>query len=260
MEISGHRSLVTGAAAVICAAVAEDLAAAGAHVICVDVDLEGAKNTASSISGTAVGVDLSDPAAISAMYAELSEAPRIIVNCAGRNIAEKTATPDAIHDPSRFAAIISLNLTGTFLVAAHGAHHMMALEPVNADGLRGVIINTASVAGYEGREGQAAYASSKAGVIGLTLPMARDLGRYGIRVVALAPGPTDTPMIAGLQGLARDTMANDTPFPKRFAKPQEYAAMVRAAIGADFLNGTTVRLDGGLRMHASNPAFAADDP
>ena len=173
--------------------------------------------------------------------------PRLLVNCAGIGTAGRVLGRDGPLPLEAFAQVIAVNLVGTFNMLRLAAARMATLDP-GPDGERGVIVNTASVAAYEGQIGQAAYAASKAGVVGLTLPVARELARVGIRVMTIAPGLIETPMFNGLPDAARDSLAASVPFPARLGRPEEYAALVLHIAANRFLNGETIRLDGALRM------------
>jgi len=171
----------------------------------------------------------------------------VLVNCAGIAIAERTLGKEAPHDLARFARVINVNLIGTFNMIRLAADAMAKAGP-NAAGERGVIINTASVAAYDGQIGQAAYAASKGGIVGMTLPIARDLSRNGIRVCTIAPGLFETPMMQGLPKEAQESLGKQVPFPSRLGRPAEYAQLARAIIENEMLNGETIRLDGAIRM------------
>ena len=172
---------------------------------------------------------------------------QVLVNCAGIAIAERTLGKEAPHDLARFARVVSINLIGTFNMIRLAADAMAKAGP-NAAGERGVIINTASVAAFDGQIGQAAYAASKGGVVGMTLPIARDLSRNGIRVCTIAPGLFETPMLKGLPKEAQESLGKQVPFPSRLGRPAEYAQLARAIIENEMLNGETIRLDGAIRM------------
>jgi NAD(P)-dependent dehydrogenase (short-subunit alcohol dehydrogenase family) len=171
----------------------------------------------------------------------------VAVNCAGIGPSKRILSRGRVHDIALYATVIQINLVGTFTVLAHAAAAMAETEP-DENGQRGVVVNTASIAAFEGQVGQAAYASSKAGVAGLTLPAARDLAQYGIRVCTIAPGIVDTPMLATVSDEFRAGLAASVPFPHRLAQPAEYAALALSIVEQDYLNGETIRLDGALRM------------
>jgi NAD(P)-dependent dehydrogenase (short-subunit alcohol dehydrogenase family) len=248
MQVGHTAAMVTGGASGLGAATAAALARAGAAVYA--VDLPGSLATAPEVAGvTYVEADVTRPEQVrAAVAAATTGAPlRTVVNCAGVGPSARILGRGGVHDLELFARVVQINLIGTFNVLALAAEAIAATEP-DDDGQRGVIVNTASVAGYEGQIGQVAYASSKGGVIGLTLPAARDLAQYGIRVNAIAPGIVDTPMLATVSEDFRAGLAAGVPFPKRLATPDEYAQLVLAIVGHDYLNGEVIRMDGALRM------------
>lgn len=245
-------AVVTGAASGLGEATARKLAAQGVRVAIFDMNAERGQEVASEIGGVFCKVDVADVESVSVGLAQARAVhgqERICVNCAGIAPGEKTVDRDGnYHDPARFARAININLIGTFNVASQSAAGMVKLDPVTQDGERGVIVNTASVAAFEGQIGQAAYAASKAGVVGLTLPMARDLSRDGVRVMAIAPGLFMTPMLAGLPQEVQDSLGKQVPFPSRLGDPSEYAALVQQIVENPMLNGEVIRLDGAIRM------------
>ncbi|MCH9675499.1 MAG: SDR family NAD(P)-dependent oxidoreductase [Gammaproteobacteria bacterium] len=251
MEVAGHAAIVTGGGSGMGAETARHLAAAGAKVALLDVNMDGANAVAKEIGGTALHCDVSDAKsaeeAIAAAQAAHGPA-RICINCAGvgtpGRIVSKTG-PLPLED---YARVININLIGTFNTLRLSAAAMTDLEPVNDSGERGVIINTASVAAYEGQIGQAAYSSSKGGVVGLTLPAARELARFGIRVVTIAPGLMQTPMLAGLPEEAQKSLGATVPFPARMGRPDEYSKLALHIIDNTMLNGEVIRLDGAIRL------------
>jgi NAD(P)-dependent dehydrogenase (short-subunit alcohol dehydrogenase family) len=252
MKIEQTSAIVTGAASGLGAATAAALADAGAHVY--GLDLAGSIENAVSRSGVSfLPVDVTDGDGVVravdqvAALAGSAQPLRIAVNCAGVGAASRILSKTGIHDLALYARIININLVGTFNVLAAAAAKIAEADELE-DGQRGVIVNTASVAAYDGQIGQAAYASSKGGVVGLTLPAARDLAQYGIRVNTIAPGIVETPMLAGVNAEFRDALAAGVPFPRRLARPDEYAQMVLNIVGHDYLNGETIRMDGALRM------------
>lgn len=251
MNIAGAAAVVTGAASGLGHAAAVALSARGCEVV--GVDLPSAVESASPVTGvTYVAADVTAFDQVADIFGNgaFGATPlRIIVNCAGVAPSERIVGRRGVHDLERFAQVVKINLVGTFAVLAHGAAAMAQNEP-DADGQRGVIINTASVAATDGQVGQAAYASSKAGVAGLTLPAARDLAALGIRVCAIAPGIIDTPMMATVSEEYRAGLAAGVPFPARFGRPEEYAKLALSIIDNDYLNGEVVRIDGALRMAA----------
>jgi len=247
MQIEGVQAVVTGGASGLGEASARMLAAAGAQVTILDMDAVRGEAVARDIVGDFKAVDVSDPASVAAALAGLS--PRICVNCAGIAPGAKTVDRDGnAHDAALFAKAISINLIGTFNVASQCAALMAAADPLDDDGARGVIINTASVAAYEGQIGQSAYAASKGGVAALTLPMARDMARAGVRVVGIAPGLFLTPMLEGLPQDVQDSLGAQAPFPARLGKPAEFAKLVGQIVENQMLNGEVIRLDAAIRM------------
>ena len=246
MEIRGSTFLVTGGGSGLGAATARGLAAAGGTVVIADVDAEHGEAVAGEIGGRFVPTDVTDTAAVEAA---LDAAPglRGTVNCAGIGWAERVVGRDGPHDLERFARVVQVNLIGTFNVIRLAAARMTQNEPTET-GARGVIVNTASVAAFDGQIGQVAYSASKAGVAGITLPVARELGRFGIRVCTIAPGIFDTPMMAQASEEIRQSLHAQVPWPPRFGRPDEYAALARHIVENDMLNGETIRLDGGIRM------------
>jgi NAD(P)-dependent dehydrogenase (short-subunit alcohol dehydrogenase family) len=250
MDIRGHAAIVTGGASGLGAATAAMLAEAGAKVAILDVDDDGARNVAKTIGGMARHCDVtSADEAVSALAAAKDKhgTARILVCCAGVGPAKRIVGRDGPMPLADFARVIEINLIGTFNAMRLVAADMPAVEPL-ADGERGVIICTASVAAYEGQVGQAAYAASKGGVIGLVLPAAREFAQFGIRVNGVAPGIFSTPMLHALPDAAQQSLAASVPFPKLLGQPPQYAALVRHMIENRYLNGEVVRLDGALRM------------
>lgn len=245
-------AVVTGGASGLGEAVSRNLAADGAKVCIFDLNEERGIALASEIGGVFARVDVSDPASVEAGFATAREAhgqEQILVNCAGIGVAARTIDREGKpHDAAFYERVIRINLIGTFLCASQAAAGMAKSDPVTDDGERGVIINTASAAAFDGQIGQIAYSASKAGVVGMTLPMARDLSRDGIRVVSIAPGLFMTPMLAGLPEEAQKSLGAQVPFPARLGDPSEYAAMARHIVENSMLNGETIRLDGAIRM------------
>jgi len=250
-EWDGQTAIVTGGASGLGAATAAHLAALGMKVVLFDQKADAGRAHAALIEGLFVRVDVTDSASIAAgldrVEAELGT-PRVLVNCAGIAPAGKTVSRGAPHDPALFAKAIQVNLIGSFLCASQVAARMVSTQPVGPDGQRGVIVNTASIAAYDGQVGQVAYAASKGGIVGMTLPMARDLADKGIRVCAIAPGLFLTPMLEGLPSEVQTSLGAQVPFPPRLGRPQEYAALVGHILANPMLNGEVIRLDGGLRM------------
>lgn len=237
MKIEDASAIVTGGASGLGAATARAFVDAGAKVTIFDRDLNGA-GFANEIGAGFAQVDVTDEGSVQAGLDQAGPL-NVAINCAGIAIAEKTLGRDGPHGQKTFQSAVDINLCGTFNVARLAAARM-------ASG--GVIINTASVAAFDGQKGQAAYAASKAGIAGLSLPMARDLARNGIRVMAIAPGIFRTPMLESLGQEIMDGLAKDVTFPARLGDPAEFAALARFIVECDYLNGTTVRLDGALRM------------
>ena len=249
MNISGVTALVTGAASGLGAATAEGLAQAGAAVV--GLDLPAATANAIPIEGVRhIAGDVTSPIDVQAALDGLPAGGpplRIVVNCAGIAPARKVLGSEGPHDLDLFRRTVEVNLIGTFNVLRLAAA-LIALQDADEHGQRGVIINTASVAAFEGQIGQAAYSASKGGVVGLMLPVARDLARSGIRVNTIAPGIVDTPMLASLGPEVGKSLAATIPFPQRLARPDEFSQLVRMIVEHDYLNGETIRMDGALRM------------
>lgn len=255
MNITEKVFIVTGGGSGLGAATAEGLVAAGARVLLVDLNGEAAAAKAAELGAQAksVAADVTaEPDAQAAMQAALDAFGRVdgLVNCAGIAPGEKVVGRKGPHRLESFARAVNINLIGTFNMLRLAAEAMMRNEPDAATGERGVIINTASIAAFDGQIGQAAYAASKAGVVGLTLPVARELAGSGIRVVTIAPGIFETPMMAGMPAEVQDTLNAMVPFPQRMGKPAEFAALVRHVAENGYLNGEVIRLDGAIRMPA----------
>ena len=250
MDIAGHAAVVTGGASGLGAATARMLAEAGAKVAIFDVNQKAAAEVAIDIKGIAVDCDVTDSAATEKAFAKAAAdhgTARILINCAGVGPAKRIVGRDGPMPLDDFARVISINLVGTFNAMRLAATAMQSVSPMQ-DGERGIIICTASVAAYEGQIGQAAYAASKGGVVGLVLPAAREVAQFGIRVNAIAPGIFSTPMLHALPEAAQQSLAEAVPFPKLLGQPPQYAALVRHMIENRYLNGEVVRLDGALRM------------
>jgi NAD(P)-dependent dehydrogenase (short-subunit alcohol dehydrogenase family) len=252
MKIQGSTFLVTGGSSGLGAATARRLAAAGANVVVVDLNSEAGEALAADLGANAKFV-LTNVASEEDVDTAVTIAVNTFgglhgaINCAGIAIASKVIGRDGPHDLAAFSKVIQVNLIGTFNVIRLAAAVMAAAEP-NEAGERGVIINTASVAAFDGQMGQAAYSASKGGVVGMTLPIARDLARSGIRVMTIAPGIFETPMLAGLPEKARISLGEQVPFPSRLGRPEEYAALAQHIIENEMLNGEVIRLDGAIRM------------
>ena len=243
-------AIVTGAASGLGEATARHFAASGARVTLLDLDKERGEAVARDIGGTFVDTDVTDESSVARAVAQATEAMGKItaaVNCAGIALGIKTVGRDGAHPLEAFKRTIDINLNGTFNVARLAAETMQGNTP-DAEGARGVIINTASIAAFDGQKGQTAYAASKGGVAGLCLPMARDLASLGIRVMTIAPGIFRTPMLAGLPQDVQDSLAADVPCPARLGDPSEYARLAAFIVEAGYLNGEVIRIDGALRM------------
>ncbi|MFN3460163.1 MAG: SDR family NAD(P)-dependent oxidoreductase [Oceanibaculum sp.] len=250
MHPKGHVALVTGGGSGLGAATARLLAKEGAKVAVLDVNAESAAKVAAEIGGIGIGCDVSSAEAGEKAVAEVVAklgAPRIVVNCAGIVRGARIVGKDGPSDLDTFRKVIEVNLIGTYNIIRLTAAEMGKLEPL-ADGERGVITMTSSVAAYDGQIGQAAYSASKGGIAGLVLPAARDLARSGIRVMAIAPGLFQTPMMASLPAEVQDSLGKSTPFPQRLGTAEEYADLVLAICNNIMLNGETIRLDGAVRL------------
>lgn len=249
MEIEGANALVAGGASGLGAATARALHAAGANVTIADLNPERGRALADELGATFVQADVvkSEDVEAAVQAAAGDEGLRISVCCAGIGAAEKIAGGKGAHTYESFDTVIRVNLIGTFNVLRLAANAMLANEP-NDQGERGVCISTASIAAYDGQIGQVAYSASKGGIVGMTLPAARDLAQSGIRVCAIAPGLFDTPLLAGLPEEARNALGGQVPFPPRLGRPDEYAALAVHIAQNAMLNGEVIRLDGALRM------------
>jgi len=246
-----HVAIVTGGASGLGAATVAALREAGAQVVIFDMNDEMGEKHATATGATFMRVDVSNADEVAKSIEDVvanKGALHIAVNCAGIGPAAKTVSRGEAHPPELFSKTIGVNLIGSFNVASVAAKHMAMNDPVTKDGGRGVIVNTASVAAYEGQVGQVAYAASKGGIVGMTLPMARDLAQLGIRVVSIAPGLFLTPLLESLPQEVQDSLGAQVPFPSRLGAPGEYAKLVRHIIDNDMLNGETIRLDGAIRM------------
>ncbi len=250
MNVQGQTAIVTGGGSGLGAATARALAEKGAKVALFDINIDAAQKVADDIGGLAVACNVSsaDDAqrAVTHVANKLGTA-RILVNCAGIANAGRIVGRDGPHDLELYRRVIEVNLIGSFNMLRLVSDAAAKLEPLDT-GERGVIISTASVAAFDGQIGQAAYASSKAGIAGLTLPAARELARFGIRVMAIAPGIFGTPMLLAMPQEVQDSLAASIPFPSRLGKPEEYAALALHIIDNPMLNGETIRLDGAIRM------------
>ncbi|WP_119420698.1 3-hydroxyacyl-CoA dehydrogenase [Desertibaculum subflavum] len=250
MDLKGQVAIVTGGASGLGAGTARELTKAGAKCALFDMQEENGQKVAQEIGGLYCKVDVSKAESVQAAMAEVVSklgGPRILVNCAGIGRAGRTVGKEGPLPLEQFAAVINVNLIGTFNCIRLFAAEAGKLAPLT-DNERGVIINTASVAAFDGQIGQAAYSASKGGVVGMTLPIARDLMDVGIRVCTIAPGLFMTPMMAGLPEKAQISLGQSVPFPKRLGTPEEYARLARHICENPMLNGETIRLDGALRM------------
>ncbi len=250
MQIRGSAALVTGGASGLGAATARLLAREGAAVAVLDRNVAAGESLAGEIGGAFCPCDVTDPAHVEAALARAAAAhgpARILVNCAGIGSAARIVGREGPMALEAFERVVRVNLIGTFNVMRLAAAAMSTLEAIET-GERGVVISAASVAAYDGQIGQAAYAASKGGIVALTLPAAREFARFGIRVLAIAPGLFRTPLLEELPQETRDALAASIPFPARFGEPEEFAALVASMVANSYLNGEVVRLDGALRM------------
>ena len=250
MDIAGISALVTGGASGLGAASARRLAELGAKVGIVDLNGDGARAVGAEIGGTGVGCDVTSPDAMEAALAEISEAvgiPRVLVNCAGIGVAGRIVGRGGPMKLEDFTRVVDINLFGSFNAMRLAVAAMSGLDP-NETGERGVVVNTASVAAYDGQIGQAAYAASKGAIASLTLPAAREFARMGVRVVTIAPGILQTPMFDNVPDAVREGLLSITQFPARLGLPEEYAHLVQHIVENPLLNGETIRLDGAVRL------------
>jgi NAD(P)-dependent dehydrogenase (short-subunit alcohol dehydrogenase family) len=252
MQLYDQVFLITGGASGLGAATARRFAAAGARVVVADLNAQLGEQLASELGPLArfVRTDVTDEGSISGavdLACETFGGLQGLVNCAGIGVAERTLGREGPHRLDSFMRVVTVNLIGTFNAIRLAAAAMARGEP-NAAGERGVIVNTASVAAFDGQIGQAAYSASKGGIVGMTLPIARDLARIGIRVVTIAPGIFDTPLLGGLPEPARQSLGQQVPFPPRLGQPDEYAALAQHIVENEMLNGEVIRLDGAIRM------------
>ena len=246
MLLDNTSAVVTGGASGLGHATARALAGRGVRVFALDLKVDEAP----AVDGvTYVATDVTDPGQVQAAVERAAEAGplRTVVSCAGVAPSARIVGRKGVHDLELYATVVKVNLIGTFNVLAVAAEKIAATDPIEG-GQRGVVVNTASIAAYDGQVGQAAYASSKGGVVGLTLPAARDLAQYGIRVCTIAPGIVETPMLATVSDEFRAGLAAGVPFPQRLGRPEEYAQLALAIIDHDYLNGEVIRMDGALRM------------
>ncbi|GGB74161.1 3-hydroxy-2-methylbutyryl-CoA dehydrogenase [Knoellia flava TL1] len=250
MQIAQTSAIVTGGASGLGSATAAALAEHGASVFALDLD--SAIEQAPQVDGvTYVATDVTDEEQVRAAVAQAAGNPdaplRIVVNCAGIGPSARILGKKGVHDLGLYRKVVEINLLGSFTVLALASEAIAQTEP-DEHGQRGVVVNTASIAAFDGQVGQAAYSSSKGGIVGLTLPAARDLAQYGIRVCTIAPGIVETPMLATVSDEFRAGLAAGVPFPQRLAMPTEYAKLALAIVDNDYLNGETIRMDGALRM------------
>ena len=251
MNLENVAVVVTGGASGMGAATASTLSNRGARLALFDLNGEAVKEVAAKIGGLGLEVDVSDETSVQQALDTVERdlgIPRVVVSCAGVAPASRIVGREAPHALELFQRVINVNLVGTFNVLRLAAAKMTALEPTSKSGQRGVIINTASVAAFEGQIGQAAYASSKGGVVALTLPAARELARFGIRVMTIAPGLIGTPMLLSMPDDVQASLATQVPFPQRFGEPDEFAELVSHIIDNEMLNGDVIRLDGAIRL------------
>lgn len=250
MEVDGKAAIVTGGGSGLGAATARALAKAGAKVSLLDVNLAQAEAVAQDIGGRAFACDVSDAAAADAALSAAAEAfgeARILINCAGIAPATRVVGREGPHDLETFRKVIEVNLIGSFNMLRLFSDRAAKLDPLD-DGERGVVISTASVAAFDGQIGQAAYSASKGGVHAMALPIARELARFGIRIMTIAPGIFATPMLMGMPQEVQDSLGASVPFPSRLGQPEEYARLALHIIDNVMLNGETIRLDGAIRM------------
>jgi NAD(P)-dependent dehydrogenase (short-subunit alcohol dehydrogenase family) len=249
MDIKGQIVIVTGGGSGMGAETARGFARAGARVVLWDMNLAGAEAVALEIGGTAIQCDVTSEASVKDALGKSGQ-PRVLVNCAGILIGKRIVGKEGPADLEHFMKVINVNLTGTYNTMRLVAGEMSKLEPIGNDNERGVIINTASIAAFEGQIGQVAYSASKGGIVAMTLPAARDLGKQGIRVMAIAPGAVQTPMIGTISEELQDSIAASIPFPSRMAKPDEFSKLALHIVDNAYLNGTVIRLDGASRLAA----------
>ncbi len=250
MQTANTSAIVTGGASGLGAATAAALASAGSRVLALDLPVSCASGP--TVEGvTYVPTDVTDEAQVRAAVEQAAQDParplRIVVNCAGVGMSARILGKKGVHDLGLYRKIVEINLIGSFTVMALAAEAIAQTE-ADEHGQRGVVINTASIAAYDGQVGQAAYSSSKGGIVGLTLPAARDLAQVGIRVMTIAPGIIETPMLATVSDEFRASLAAGVPFPQRLGRPDEYAQLALAIVDHDYLNGEVIRMDGALRM------------
>lgn len=251
MHIDGASALVTGGASGLGLATARQLAAAGATVTIIDLPTSRGAEVAAELGGAFAPADVTSVEEVAAAVAQASALGplRVVINCAGVGTANKVLDRESMPLPlAHFERVVRINLVGTYNVLSQAAAAMAKTEPDPGSGDRGVIVNTASVAAFDGQIGQPAYSASKGAVHAMTLPIARELARYGIRVATIAPGIMETPMLAGMPEPARESLGVQVPYPKRLGRPEEFAALAMHIIENGYINGETIRLDGAIRM------------
>lgn len=251
MDVKGVAAIVTGGGSGMGAEVARQLAKAGAKVTVLDINKANAEKIAQEIGGLGLECDVTSETSVKDAFNAAKAkhgAARILINCAGIAPGARVVGKEGPHDLALFAKVINVNLVGSFNTLRIAADDMTKLDPLNDDGERGVIINTASVAAFEGQIGQAAYSASKGGVVGMTLPAARELAKFGIRVNTVAPGLIETPMLGGMTKEVQDSLIATTIFPKRLGKPSEFAKLALHICENAMINGETIRLDGAVRL------------
>ena len=251
MQIQDNVFVVTGAGSGLGAATATALAEQGAKVVIVDLDSTAGQEVARKTGGVFIRADVTNEDSVKEMFdfARALGPLRGVINCAGVAPAEKVIGKNGVHDLASFSRTLQINVAGTFNVLRLGAALMAEQQP-SVDGERGVIVNTASVAAFDGQVGQSAYAASKGAVVAMTLPLARELARFGVRVVTIAPGIMATPMLLAMPDEVQKSLGASVPFPQRMGRPQEFADLVQHVIGNAYLNGEVIRLDGAIRMAA----------
>ena len=250
MQVEGNVAIITGGASGLGAGTARELATAGGQIAIWDIQEDKGLEIAKEVGGVFFHCDVTSEDSVIAAMEKTKEsigAGRILVNCAGTGVAIKTSSRGEAHPLEQFQRIININLIGTFNCIRLASTAMIELEPMD-HGERGVVINTASVAAYDGQIGQAAYSASKGGIVGMTLPIARDLADKGIRVCTIAPGIFETPLLGTLPDDVRQSLANAVPFPQKLGQPSEYAQLARQIVENVMLNAETIRLDGAIRM------------
>ena len=253
MQLAGVAAVITGGASGLGAGTAEVLAEAGAKVALIDLDGARAAETAAAVGGVAIGADVTDAADVAAALAEAADShgpARILVNCAGIGPHNRTLRQSGPHPLDLFERVVAVNLTGSFNCSRLAADAMAKLDPLD-DGERGVIVNTASISAFDSPAGGAAYAASKAGVVGMTLPMARDLAPHGIRVMSISPGPFSTPLFHTMPDDMTTRLVTYSAFPSRAGRPREFGALVQQIVENPMLNGDVIRLDAANRPPAS---------